>query len=166
LALARGELEHSLDMEIFNLAEVLQRIAREYPGLMLVIQDPGEIAGNRQRMAQLVCNLVRNAVQATGSTKQVSLELNQQQKQVVLTVRDQGKGIAAEDLPHVFKRFYSRHGGSGLGLSVAQHIAKQHGGLIPIPQLGDAYPSSTRADEINTKSPNMSHLSKELVLFR
>lgn len=131
LTLSRGELERPLDLEIFDLGEVVRRVGQEYPGIGIDIVRPVEIAGNPQRVTQLVRNLVRNAVQASGDAVSVRLELRCSDT-VQLVVRDCGPGIAPEDLPHIFDRFYTRRGGQGLGLSVAQRIARQHGGDIAV----------------------------------
>ncbi len=134
LTLSRGELERPLELEIFDLAEVVKRIAREYPGVNLVLSGTAEMAGNPQRMAQVARNLVRNAVQAGGSTAGVTLHLQRQGEQLLLEVSDKGPGITAEDLPHVFERFYTRKtkGGVGVGLSVVREIVRQHGGTVTV----------------------------------
>ncbi len=132
LTLARGELERPLELRVFDLAEVAARVAREYPGVTLAANGPAEVAGSPERMAQLVRNLVRNAVQASGGTAGVRIALWATKEEVYLEVRDQGPGIPPEELPRVFERFYTRRGGAGLGLSVAQRIARQHGGEIRV----------------------------------
>lgn len=130
LTLARGELETPLELEIFDLVGVAKRVAAEYPGVQVNGPARAEMAGNPQRLAQLVRNLVRNAVQASGGAEAVSLVLHAEGGQLVLEVTDEGTGIAPEDLPHVFERFYTRRGGVGVGLGVARRIARQHGGDI------------------------------------
>jgi len=134
LTLARGELERPLDLELFDLRDVVSKIAREYPGIRLCDRpdQPAEMAGNPQRMAQVVRNLVRNAVQASGGTQTVWLELTPTPDEHRLTVGDHGPGIAPDELPHLFERFYTRRGGVGVGLSVARQIAEQHGGSIEV----------------------------------
>jgi signal transduction histidine kinase len=115
------------------------------------------VLGDRDRLKQLITNLVENAIRYTplGGRVQVAVDLPRMQQRtdavrsqsareagnstpmVVLTVSDTGIGISPTDLPHVFERFYradkarSRaHGGSGLGLSIAQYIAQAHGGNV------------------------------------
>lgn len=132
LTLARGELERPLELKIFDLVTVLRHIVREYPSISLDVPGVLEVAGSPERLTQLVRNLVRNAVQASGSAEQVTLCLREAGETVNLEVRDSGAGIAPEDLPHLFERFYTRRGGVGVGLSVARRIARQHGGNITV----------------------------------
>jgi signal transduction histidine kinase len=83
--------------------------------------------------------LLDNAFKYTPSPGTVHLSVEQQSDRVVITVRDTGVGIAAEEQSKIFERFYrvdkarSRDmGGAGLGLSIAQWIVQQHGGKIEV----------------------------------
>ncbi len=84
-------------------------------------------------MRRVVANLVRNAIQFTPSGG-VTVRAERVGDEVVISVRDTGVGIAPEDLPRIFERFYkargSRSGGAGLGLAIAKHIVQAHGGRI------------------------------------
>lgn len=131
LTLSRGELERPLDLEIFDLADVVRRIGWEYPGVHVDSVEHAEIAGSPQRLAQLVRNLVRNAVQAAEGPDGVSLTLKGGHV-LQIHVTDNGPGIAPEDMPHIFDRFYTRRGGVGVGLSVSKQIAESHGGRITV----------------------------------
>lgn len=89
------------------------------------------------RMAQALNNLVDNALRHTPAGGTVTVAAGRDGSGVWLQVRDSGPGIAADDLPHVFERFYRgdrarrRHeGGSGLGLAIARSIVEAHGGRI------------------------------------
>ncbi|HEX6387369.1 MAG TPA: HAMP domain-containing sensor histidine kinase, partial [Anaerolineae bacterium] len=99
------------------------------PDLPSIDVDPG-------RMAQVLGNLVSNALRHTPAGGQVTLSASQNHGHVLLKVRDTGAGIAAEDLPHIFRRFYrsdksrSQNGESGLGLAIARSIVEAHGGTI------------------------------------
>jgi two-component system OmpR family sensor kinase len=132
LTLARGELERAVELEIVDLAGLARRVAWEYPGVSVSAPASLEVVGNPQRLSQLVRNLLRNAVQASNGTSGVALELACEGDEVVLSVADCGPGIAPEDLPHIFERFYSRRGGVGVGLSVAKRIAEQHRGTLSV----------------------------------
>jgi two-component system, OmpR family, sensor kinase len=116
------------------------------------------VMGDRDRLKQLITNLVENAIRYTpaGGTVDVAVRRTPGVQQAgttarsrnardagtsvsmaQLTITDSGIGISPTDLPHVFERFYraekarSRaHGGSGLGLSIAEYIAQAHGGTI------------------------------------
>jgi signal transduction histidine kinase len=94
-------------------------------GIPPVHMDPG-------RMRQVITNLLANALRYTPRDGSVQLACGVQGEQLIIEVRDSGSGIAAEDLPHVFDRFYrtSDSGGMGLGLAIARHLVEAHGGLL------------------------------------
>lgn len=90
---------------------------------------------NRGQIQQVLLNLLQNALAHTPAGGQITLGARQEADGVVIAVRDTGAGIAPDDLPHIFDRFYkadqSRHdGGVGLGLAIAQHLVEHHGGRI------------------------------------
>jgi two-component system sensor histidine kinase BaeS len=100
------------------------------PGLPLVQADEG-------RIGQVLLNLVGNALQYTTAGGRVSIGARREGDAVLLVVQDTGIGVAPDHLPHVFERFYrvdkSRSragGGSGIGLTIAQHLVEAHGGQI------------------------------------
>ena len=91
------------------------------------------------RIRQLLVIFTDNALKHTPSGGRVTLSLSRQGDRVILQVRDTGHGIAPEDLPYVFERFYkadpARGGlssGSGIGLSVAQQIVRLHEGTLSV----------------------------------
>jgi two-component system, OmpR family, sensor kinase len=136
LTLARGELEQTLTYSIVDLKDIVTRLARAYPGIQVELtNDSTDVAGSPERLTQLVRNLVRNAVQVSKEASDVSVRLEAQHNQILLSVTDKGAGIKGEDLPHIFERFYSKRGGVGVGLSIAQRIAKQHGGNIQVSSI-------------------------------
>jgi heavy metal sensor kinase len=97
--------------------------------------EPLEISGDSERLAQVVTNLLTNAVQYNHDGGEVRVKLESQSGLAILTVSDNGAGIPAEDLPRVFERFYradkSRSGGgAGLGLAISKAIVEAHGGAI------------------------------------
>lgn len=132
LVLARGELERPLGFEVFSLAEVVMRVVQEYPGTRAEVNATEHVVGSPERMMQVVRNLVRNAVQATGSAEGVLLRLERKGNLTELHVCDQGPGIAEARLSRIFDRFYTDGGGTGVGLSVAKSIVEQHGGTIDV----------------------------------
>ncbi|HEV8612559.1 MAG TPA: ATP-binding protein [Gemmatimonadales bacterium] len=104
-------------------------------------EGPVPFRADRNRILQLLLNLVTNAVKYTPAGGEVSLGLEAQPEHVVLTVADSGIGIAAGDLPHIFDRFWradparSRAGespGTGLGLAITKWVAEAHGGTIMV----------------------------------
>jgi heavy metal sensor kinase len=96
-----------------------------------------EVNGDSLRLAQVVTNLVSNAIQYNRPGGQVFVQLATEPEAVVVTVKDTGCGIPEEDQAHLFERFYrvdkarSRaSGGSGLGLAICRSIVEAHGGTI------------------------------------
>jgi PAS domain S-box-containing protein len=105
-------------------------------GLKAVL-DPsaGSIAGDPGRLQQVVWNLLANAIKFTPSRGRIDLRLERAGSHARLTVRDTGRGISPELLPHIFDRFRQdertrRHGGLGLGLAIVCHIVKLHEGTV------------------------------------
>jgi signal transduction histidine kinase len=102
--------------------------------------DQVQVEGDRDRLKQVLLNLVANAVQYTPQGGEVILSLAKVGAQVRIVIRDTGPGIPAEDLPFIFERFYraeksrtrSKVGGFGLGLSIAQWIVENHNGTIKV----------------------------------
>lgn len=101
--------------------------------------DQLSVNGDRDRLKQVLINLIANAIQYTPSGKDVLAGLGKVGPHARLIVRDKGTGIPAEDLPYIFERFYrvekSRtrgKGGFGLGLSIAKWIVEAHGGYIEV----------------------------------
>ena len=95
------------------------------------------INANEDRLSQVVINLLGNALQYTSENGAVSLAVRPVGNEIEVSVTDNGIGISAEHLPHIFTRFYrvdkSRSragGGSGIGLTIARQIVKAHGGRI------------------------------------
>lgn len=102
--------------------------------------DQVVVSGDRDRLKQVLLNLVSNAIQYTPPDGEVFLSLTKLGDQGRIIVRDTGPGIPTEDLPHIFERFYraeksrtrSKAGGFGLGLSIAKWIVEHHGGQIKV----------------------------------
>ncbi len=146
LLLARADtgglpLRH-LPVELDNvLFEVYRQVSRiEKPvAVELTDVDQAIILGDEDRLKQLLLNLVDNGIKYTPPGGVVRLSLAKANGWAQLTVSDTGVGIPAEDLPHIFDRFYrvdkarSRaQGGSGLGLAIAKWIVQAHGGGIGV----------------------------------
>jgi signal transduction histidine kinase len=101
-----------------------------WPSSLIVMGEP-------VRLQQIAWNLVSNAIKFTDPAGKVNVTTQLDGKQAVLTVVDTGVGIEPEFLPHVFDRFRQadgstsrRHGGLGLGLAIADALAKMHGGRL------------------------------------
>jgi signal transduction histidine kinase len=102
--------------------------------------DEVMVNGDRDRLKQVLLNLVANAIQYTPQGGDVFLSMSKIGDQARIIIRDTGPGIPAGDLPHIFDRFYraeksrtrSAVGGFGLGLSIVQWIVEHHGGQIKV----------------------------------
>lgn len=102
--------------------------------------DQVMVNGDRDRLKQVFLNLISNAIQYTPQGGDVFLSMTKLGDQARIIVRDTGPGIPAEDLPHIFDRFYraeksrtrSTTSGFGLGLSIAHWIVEHHGGQLKV----------------------------------
>lgn len=106
-------------------------------------EDQARVIGDRDRLKQLMINLLSNALKYTPEGGRVTLGLARVNGWARLTVSDTGPGIPPEDLPRIFDRFYRvdkarnrAQGGAGLGLAIAQRVAKMHGGRIEVASEG------------------------------
>ena len=125
-------LEQALNRYLFTAGEKNISLRLEAgPGLPLVNGDP-------ERLNQVFDNLIGNALRHTPSGGEILLTARPADGQVQFQVRDSGTGIAPEDLPNIFNRFYrgdksrSGEGESGLGLAIAKSIVTAHGGSITV----------------------------------
>jgi len=102
--------------------------------------DQLQVTGDRDRLKQVLLNLMGNAIQYTPQGGDVFLGLARVGEQARIVIRDTGPGIPAEDLPFIFERFYraeksrtrGKSTGFGLGLSIAQWIVENHDGTIKV----------------------------------
>ena len=107
--------------------------------LVLSLQDDCDMYADRTKLQQVVYNLMENAFKYTQEGGTIWVTLQRSGRSAVLKVRDNGPGIAAEHLPHIFDRFYrvdkarSREaGGTGLGLAIVHQLVVLHGGEIRV----------------------------------
>jgi two-component system phosphate regulon sensor histidine kinase PhoR len=129
----------SVSQLIESCLETAQRRAAE-KDLRISVNAPErlpDIAGDRRRLAEVLQNLLDNAIQYTLPGGQIVLSAATVGEEVVLTVSDTGIGIPQADQPRIFERFYrvdvarSREaGGTGLGLAIAKHLVEIHGGRL------------------------------------
>ena len=108
-----------------------------------VARGIGTVLGDPARLQQVMWNLLSNAVKFTPSGGMVQILMGREGQEVVIRVSDSGIGIAPEFLPYVFDRFRQqdasitrRHGGLGLGLSIARQLVELHGGTIDVASAG------------------------------
>jgi two-component system OmpR family sensor kinase len=130
-----------LDTLLLEVLNQMQVLARDRVKLNLGNIDQVLVCGDRDRLKQVVVNLIGNAINYTPKGGEIVVGLGKVSDHAQLTVTDNGPGISAEDLPHIFERFYrseksrtrQKDGkGFGLGLSIAYWIIRNHGGRIEV----------------------------------
>jgi two-component system, OmpR family, sensor kinase len=131
-------LQFDFSKTIPDCVELVKPMAEEHGIKISTALEPVEITGDSERLAQVVTNLLTNAIQYNRAEGEVNVALQLQNGFAVLTVADTGAGIPAEDLPRVFERFYRAEksrtgaGNSGLGLAISKAIVEAHGGSIEV----------------------------------
>src|SRR5947207_3348610 len=100
-------------------------------------EEPATVSGNRPALRRLFLALLDNALKYSRAGGEVLLSVQRSDSDVAITIEDSGIGISEADLPHIFKRFYRANrarsgGGYGLGLSLAESIARAHGAMIDV----------------------------------
>lgn len=147
LMLARNEAAAGMRFEVVDVATLLLEITRELrplagaTALKLSVSAAVMANADRDRLKQAILNICTNALQHTNDGGTVTCELSRAQDNARITVTDTGVGIKAEDIPHLFERFYrvdrSRTraitgGGAGLGLAIVKYIVDAHGGTVGV----------------------------------
>jgi two-component system phosphate regulon sensor histidine kinase PhoR len=99
--------------------------------------DLPRVPADRARVRQVIVNLLHNAIKFTDAGGRITVSTRREGGSVTVAIADTGRGIAGDDLPHVFERFYKgdkvRTGeGAGMGLAIAKHIVEAHGGNIRV----------------------------------
>jgi two-component system, OmpR family, sensor kinase len=134
LQLSRGDVVAEWLPHIIDLGEIAGNVAREF-GVAFEADGragPLEMVGDPDRLAQLVRNLVSNAVRAAGA-EAVRVCCVREGQCLLLRIDDAGPGIPPDILPHIFKKFYrGPGGGTGLGLAIAEQIVRVHTGSISV----------------------------------
>jgi signal transduction histidine kinase len=149
--LMSGDLR--LDLVPVQIGSLLQatmqslRPAADARGVTLIASvDPnaGEIRADFTRLQQVLWNLVHNAIKFSLEEGRVEIRVQRDGDSMELTVKDNGRGISPDFLPHVFERFRQQDAsptrsafGLGLGLSIARHLVELHGGTISAHSAGD-----------------------------
>ena len=137
-----------LDIRVGDLRDPIQAVVQAMSevamdrGIALESEAPGrpvQVRFDRERVVQLLTNLVGNALKFTPRGGSVWVRLTEADDAAVIEVRDTGAGIPSAELPRVFERFYrgtntgdARASGSGLGLAIVRSIVEMHGGAIDV----------------------------------
>ena len=93
--------------------------------------------GDQRLLERVVYNLIDNAIRHTGDSNKITVTLTKENDRIRLTVQDYGEGIPAEQLPHIWERYYTyrqrnKQGVSGLGLAIVKQIVDLHGGSCKV----------------------------------
>ncbi|MBO3459341.1 ATP-binding protein [Aetokthonos hydrillicola Thurmond2011] len=109
-----------------------------------VLLNPVQVAGDGDRLQQVLWNLLSNAIKFTPNGGRVKIQLEQVGNEAQITVSDTGKGISGEFQPYVFDYFRQAdasvtrmHGGLGLGLAIVRHLVELHGGRVSVFSPGE-----------------------------
>ena len=142
--LARGLVElhtEPLDIKLVVASAVEQAKslieARQHCLALKLGSTPAFVDGDQTRLVQVLSNLLNNAAKYTPHSGEIVLALEVRADQVILTVSDNGNGVAPDLLPHIFELFTQAErtpdraqGGLGLGLALVKHIVALHGGTV------------------------------------
>ncbi|HEY2416060.1 MAG TPA: ATP-binding protein [Pirellulaceae bacterium] len=134
-----------LECETISLKALANDVAEEFSGmarekeLTIRIADcetEGWATGDREKLCQVIRNLLGNATKFTPAGGEICIALDEQDDQLILSIRDTGPGIPDDECESVFDKFVQSHltrtgaGGTGLGLSICREIVRLHGGVI------------------------------------
>lgn len=182
LTLARADAgQLALEREEIDLGDLardaVESLRTLYPTAQLSVRtEPCPLLGDQTRLTEVVLNLVENALQACPSTGTILVEVRRLSHQAVLSVSDNGPGVAPQERERIFERFVQGDlartprkgsGGAGLGLPIARAIARQHGGdltlrersllggatfdlTLPLPTPPSKEPPSVRSSHITS----------------
>jgi len=114
------------------------RLQFDSAGVELRVElEPATVTGDADRLRQVATNLLTNAIKFTPAGGAVTLRVHPSDRRAVLEVTDTGVGIPADDLPHLFERFWRGpdqrgRSGSGIGLAVVDELVGAHGGVVEV----------------------------------
>lgn len=163
--LEQGKERASIPLEPHNLREMLQTTIQHFQPqcaekdlrIELQCEQDIRIESNPQLFEQAVGNLLDNAINYSPAGKIIRVDVERRNDTILIHVRDEGCGIAAEHLPRLFERFYrvdtgrSRQmGGTGLGLAIVKHILQLHGGMVRVEsKVGEGSVFTLEIPEVN-----------------
>jgi two-component system phosphate regulon sensor histidine kinase PhoR len=148
-----------VDQALANLAST--KMLHQFQLDLSIDPSIGPLVGDSDALAEAVSNLLVNAIKYTGENKQIRLEIQQDDKAVLIRIIDNGPGISKREHRKIFDKFYRVTDpvtrdieGSGLGLSMVQHITASHGGKVTV------------ASELGKGATFTMHLPKKRILAK
>jgi signal transduction histidine kinase len=148
LVLARSEHAQLPSISRVNIAELQEEVIskllpladRKGVTLTSSVQGVVRVRGNKQALERILVNLIQNSIEHTPIDGRIEVSTKIDAGEVSILVHDTGVGIAAEDLPNIFERFYKgrmgdEKNGSGLGLAIVKEIVIQHEGSISVESI-------------------------------
>ena len=144
LVFARPRLPRLQPTEIWSLVESVVALARHEAGtrdVLIELTAAGtipELPCDPEQIQQVLLNLILNAVQTSAAGQRIVISGSVQENRVAIEVRDEGKGISANDRERIFEPFFTtKENGTGLGLAIAANIVAQHHGTLTCrPNIG------------------------------
>lgn len=141
-----------LDLAVVNISDVVREVSQsigpmaeiKHVSLRTAVPSEVNVRGDRARLAQILWNLLNNAVKFTPKDGTVDVKVREAESTVSVEVSDTGKGIRQDFLGFVFDKFRQEdsstsriHGGLGLGLSIVKHLTELHGGRVSVESEGE-----------------------------
>ncbi|MEE1314628.1 MAG: HAMP domain-containing sensor histidine kinase [Faecalimonas sp.] len=131
-----------VNAENFDLLALLEKVTLSFAASIAQSEveytsklDPriGQFYGDSTKLQQVLLNLLKNALDASTPNGSIFLDASLQDNTIVISIKDTGCGISAEQLPTIFEPFVTyKKGGSGLGLAICEHVIKAHNGTITV----------------------------------
>ncbi|OGM07919.1 hypothetical protein A2130_04595 [Candidatus Woesebacteria bacterium GWC2_33_12] len=130
--------QFNLSKLLYDLSQITTKLGQQKKiNVSFDLEPKIKIFGDEGKINRALVNIIENAIKYTPNGKKISVSLKLVNKNAIMEIKDEGVGIAKEDLSHVFERFYrgsksTKTLGSGLGLAIAQGIINAHGGSVKI----------------------------------
>lgn len=130
-----------LNITEYDLVEEIHTVLRRYDiiketedyNFVLELPDKAIIKADKNKINQVIYNLINNAINYTGKDKKVIIRITEKQKSYLVEIIDTGKGIKSDDLPYIWDKYYKNEKnhkrnvvGTGIGLSIVRNILEQH----------------------------------------
>ncbi len=130
------------------------------------------VSADKQKLEKIFNNLLNNAFKYTKKGDSISLEINNEDKDLIVSVIDTGRGIDNKDLKHVFERFYQSHkrhesyiGGSGIGLAFSKRLVEMHYGYVSAEsEINEGTTFTVRLPIVKKEKSNKETNEKEILL--